>query len=238
MAKKDKITMPGYFAGAGKRLKLLREQMGYEPKQMAALLGITVNAYYKNENDLAFPSIASLKTLVEQEDVALDWFLLNRGPRHFEKSRKQLETHRQALEALKKEKEEWDYLKTQLLEREKELEKQLAETEQRRRRTVEASNNQADAELREQLEKELTPQLETKLRETLTKELREQLEQAHARALKEGTADITARKEIKELLAYMDRAPLLYHEVMAHFHRLLKEHGRYIEESPTPEDKN
>jgi transcriptional regulator with XRE-family HTH domain len=77
---------------AGVRLKKLRKHVNCDKKQMASRLGIVTNTYYKNESGLNLPSLTTLKRLVDDFDLSMDWLLFGRGSMFFkEKAQKEKE---------------------------------------------------------------------------------------------------------------------------------------------------
>lgn len=65
------------------KLKKLREQLGYSPKEMAEYFGIDVSSYYKSENGQYLPGLESLYRLSKDHDISLDWYLFDKGPMVF-----------------------------------------------------------------------------------------------------------------------------------------------------------
>ena len=70
------------------KLKKIRREAGLDKKAMAARLGITPGAYYKNEYGDSLPSLSSMKYLVDNYDISLDWLFFNKGPMHYEEKGK------------------------------------------------------------------------------------------------------------------------------------------------------
>lgn len=258
--------MPGkkMFTGTGKRLKQLRKEWGMTAAEMAKHLEVSDSTYYKNECGKFTPDVGTILKLVEKNDIALDWFLLARGPKCFDKEREQVEAQKQKLDQLEKEKKAWLRTETDYKENEKhhreELKKMKSRVQTETREKVEAEKTKAlekklrkeltpklEAELREsltpelkaELKKEITAKLEPQLRQELETEVREEVEprvtaqltEAHEKALAEGTAAIFTRKEIKDLLAHMDRTPLLYYEIMVHFENFRLQHQELVEKN-------
>lgn len=86
-----------------------------------------------------------------------------------------------------------------------------------------------EKELTPKLKAELRPVLEEKIRAALEKEVTEELNRAHAQSLLDGTAAIAVRQEIKDLLAHMEKVPLLYHEILVQFHRFRMDYRELVE---------
>jgi transcriptional regulator with XRE-family HTH domain len=88
------------------KLKKLREQLGYSPKEMAEYFGIEVSSYYKNENGQYLPGLESLHLLSKDHDISLDWYLFDKGPVVYAEKgqagelRNELEAARQKIAAL------------------------------------------------------------------------------------------------------------------------------------------
>jgi transcriptional regulator with XRE-family HTH domain len=192
------------FPGTTKRLKQIRSHLKLSKEDMAKYLGVTLGGYYKNENGVTSPSLPVLKKLAKQDDISLDWFLLDKGPMFFEKERNRVKELEQTLEFQKEKLNELETLKTEietlktnleemnaLEERNRELEATLEERngeleriQHEREREREALSAEKEQErvafLKEQKQereaflRELGEK-ENRLREQLTKELREQL---------------------------------------------------------------
>lgn len=74
------------------KLRKIRRQAGLDKKEMASRLGITPGAYHKNEYGDTLPSLSSMKYLVDNYNISMDWLLFNKGPMHYEeKSKKEME---------------------------------------------------------------------------------------------------------------------------------------------------
>ncbi len=69
--------------GGGKRLKEIRQLLNLTPLEMARKLGITVASYYKNEDGVTFPRMATLKMLQKDLDISMDWMLFEKGPMYY-----------------------------------------------------------------------------------------------------------------------------------------------------------
>jgi transcriptional regulator with XRE-family HTH domain len=69
--------------GGGKRLKEIRQLLKLTPLEMAKKLGITVACYYKNENGVTFPRMATLKMFQKDLDISMDWMLFEKGPMYY-----------------------------------------------------------------------------------------------------------------------------------------------------------
>jgi len=64
----------------GARLKELRGCLNYSRNEIANRLGITANAFGKNENGNTLPGIPTLRRLSGDLNVSMDWLFFNRGP--------------------------------------------------------------------------------------------------------------------------------------------------------------
>ena len=73
----------------GRRLKKLRGQFNYPPKEMAAKMRIKTNTYYKNENGETFPGLVPLYLLQQEFGISMDWFIFNKGPMFYEEKKPQ-----------------------------------------------------------------------------------------------------------------------------------------------------
>lgn len=83
-----KINKKMVIKDAGKRLEEFRKGLEYSRPQMAAYLGLKLNAYYKNETGIAFPSLDTLYQLTTKNNLSMDWFFFNRGPMHYDEKEK------------------------------------------------------------------------------------------------------------------------------------------------------
>ena len=66
-------------APIGRRLKEVRKYFGYKQGKMAELLGITMDAYGKNERGTHLVQTDSLHAVHEKLGVSMEWLLFNRG---------------------------------------------------------------------------------------------------------------------------------------------------------------
>lgn len=215
------------FKGTGKRLIQLREELGLTVSQMAKRLDVAHSTYYRNEKGDNTPDVATLKKLAAKDDIALDWFLMERGPKCFGKERKRVEAMEQKLELLEKEKKEWLRIDAEYKENEKHLQTKLEELKNRRREELEEMKSHIQTKTREQMEADLRRELEIEIRE----ETERRVTEAHEKKLAEGTALIFSRLEIKDLLVHMERAPLLYYEIMVHFENFRLQHRDLLEKT-------
>ena len=78
-------------------------------------------------------------------------------------------------------------------------------------------------------EKAKVNELETLLAEEQNKTAALEQEREQAKVVEEKTAGIEKKPEVKELLEAMTETPLLYHEVLAYFHRFKKESKEFAE---------
>lgn len=65
--------------GLGLRLQELRKELNLSRRKMAARLGVSAIAYYRNESDTTMPGMVSLHRLHEDFGVSMDWLLFNHG---------------------------------------------------------------------------------------------------------------------------------------------------------------
>lgn len=72
----------GLARDTAKRLKILRQQLGYTQPQMAKYLGITASGYRKNEGGENIPHLSILHRLFNEHNISMDWFLFGKGPMH------------------------------------------------------------------------------------------------------------------------------------------------------------
>jgi len=106
------------------RLYEIRKQAGYSRIEMASRLGITNGGYNKNESGENSPCLDSLRRLSGDFEISMDWFFFNKGPMHYKEKG----------------------------EREKELEKKVAELEEeQRKREEKAGTIEMRTEVRELL---------------------------------------------------------------------------------------
>lgn len=76
---KDEILKPGELVEPGKRLILVREQLGLKQNQLAADLGISSSYLSDIEKGKANPGFNFLMRLYRKYKVSLDWLLFNEG---------------------------------------------------------------------------------------------------------------------------------------------------------------
>lgn len=81
------------------KLRQVREKLNFTPKEMAARLGVSSGAYYKNETAETFPGFQSLYRLSSEYDISMDWFLFGKGPEHFRHKEKVEELEQQLAQA-------------------------------------------------------------------------------------------------------------------------------------------
>jgi transcriptional regulator with XRE-family HTH domain len=239
------MTETNKFEGIRGRLKTLREHLKLSREDMARHMGVSIHAYYKNETGSTIPSVKILKRLAQNDDIAMDWFLLGKGPMFFQEERdrvinleqnlrdeqeknKEITPIKKGIEALKKELKKIETLENRNRELENTLNEQSLEMEKSRKEREQEWEKLLQEKNREQedLEERLKNQLAKEIRESLEPRLREELKAKQAAA-----AGIEVRSEVKELLSHMSRVPLLYYEVLVHLHRFKLEHPELIESS-------
>jgi transcriptional regulator with XRE-family HTH domain len=71
------------------RLLQFRDLMRWSPTDMASKIGISVGAYYKNENGLTFPNLNSLDHMQRDLNISMDWFIFNKGPMFYSEKEKE-----------------------------------------------------------------------------------------------------------------------------------------------------
>lgn len=108
------------------KLKNLREQWGYDRKEMAAYFGISSAGYSKNENGQSFPGIKTQFLLSQDHDISIDWFMFDKGPMHFKEKEKMNVLEKKAAE-LEENVRQLQLENKNLEQRNKVLEKDLAE---------------------------------------------------------------------------------------------------------------
>ncbi len=91
-----------YFEGTGKRLGIIRRQLGISRKDMAGRLGLSWAAYYKNESGETFPRQTTLIRLEKEYDISMDWFMFGKGGMHYSKERARVQALEKESESLKK----------------------------------------------------------------------------------------------------------------------------------------
>ncbi len=87
------------------KIKSLREQLGYSRQEMARQLGVSLNAYGKNEAGYSAPGFWAQHRLSTDYGISMDWFLFDRGPMYFKEKIKLAELEKEAAN-MKKELEE------------------------------------------------------------------------------------------------------------------------------------
>lgn len=89
---------------AGEKLKQMRKERNLYRDQMAAHLGLSPSGYYKNEMGQSLPALPTLSRMVTEFDISMDWFLFDKGPRHFKEKAKLehlVEEHKKTKQDLK-----------------------------------------------------------------------------------------------------------------------------------------
>ena len=98
----------------------------------------------------------------------------------------------------------------------------------------------------EDLEKAETERLEQQVEQQLEQQLKQQLADCKAQLqdLEQETAVVRqAAPEVKEMVIYMEQNPILYHELLLHFHRFVRENpkaqtGKKKKKQPSKNGKN
>jgi len=90
-----------YYAGSGKRLSMVRKQIGISRKDMAGRLGLSPSAYYKNETGETFPRPSIVVRLEKEYGVSMDWFMFGKGEMFYGKERERVQELERELGALK-----------------------------------------------------------------------------------------------------------------------------------------
>jgi len=75
----DEILIPGELVELGKRLILVREQLGLKQKQLAAALGLPSSYLSDIEKGKVNPGFNFLMRLYRKYKVSLDWLLFDEG---------------------------------------------------------------------------------------------------------------------------------------------------------------
>lgn len=76
---KDEILKPGELPGIGKRLIMVREQLGLKQKQLSADLGLSSSYLSDIEKGKSNPGFNFLMRLYRKYKVSLDWLLFDEG---------------------------------------------------------------------------------------------------------------------------------------------------------------
>lgn len=76
---KEEILKPGELVGVGKRLILVRGQLGLKQKQLAADLGLSSSYLSDIEKGKSNPGFNFLMRLYRKYRVSLDWLLFDEG---------------------------------------------------------------------------------------------------------------------------------------------------------------
>jgi len=117
------------------RLRKVREQLGYSPKEMAFRLEVSPGAYNKNEKGVNFPWLDTQRRLLEDFDISMDWFLFNKGTMFYkekdvrEKEKELEQTVEELRRRLEEERKEHEAVRGKLEEECKKLEKAVEENE-------------------------------------------------------------------------------------------------------------
>jgi transcriptional regulator with XRE-family HTH domain len=78
----------------GRRLRGLRKQLNYSLEEMAVKLGRSKSGYFKNENGLTIPGLATMYRLQADFDISMDWLIFNKGPVHYQDKQPEPEPER------------------------------------------------------------------------------------------------------------------------------------------------
>lgn len=111
-----KINKREFSREVGRRLTMLRRQLGFSRPEMAKRFGISSNALGKNEHGDSSPNTQTLHRLASDFDISMDWLLFNKDPMYY-KDKKTMEELEQEIAELKK---ELDLARQQLAVSEKE----------------------------------------------------------------------------------------------------------------------
>jgi transcriptional regulator with XRE-family HTH domain len=76
---KEEILNPGELVEIGKRLKLVREELGLKQKQLAKDLGMSSSYLSDIEKGKNNPGFNFLVLLYREYKVSLDWLVFNKG---------------------------------------------------------------------------------------------------------------------------------------------------------------
>lgn len=97
-----KINKREFSRELGRRLTILRKQLGFSRPEMAERFGISSNALGKNEHGESIPNTQTLHRLASDFDISMDWLFFNKGPM-YHKEKKPMEELEQEMAELKKE---------------------------------------------------------------------------------------------------------------------------------------
>jgi transcriptional regulator with XRE-family HTH domain len=79
-------------SGVGDRLKKIRGKFNYSTREMASVLEMSYDGYFKNETNMTYPRPTTLSLLQQKFDVSMDWLLLGKGPVFFKDKPQPVET--------------------------------------------------------------------------------------------------------------------------------------------------
>lgn len=85
---KMQVDKGKYNEKCANKLRSIRMQNNLTRPQMAKKLEVSANGYRKNERALNFLNLKSLEILATDFNIAMDWFLFDRGPVKFEDNTK------------------------------------------------------------------------------------------------------------------------------------------------------
>ena len=123
-----KINKREFSRELGRRLRMVRRQLGFSRPELAERFGISPNALGKNEHGDSVPNAQTLHRLASDFDISMDWLFFNKGPM-YHKDKKTMEEMEQEISELQK---ELDPARQQIAELKKELDlarQQLAVSE-------------------------------------------------------------------------------------------------------------
>ncbi|MCP4216255.1 MAG: helix-turn-helix transcriptional regulator, partial [bacterium] len=97
MAPIKKITKhTPYKASVGKRLEILRNQLGLDMQTMAARMSVTVWTYRAYRKGDRLPSTENLDQLTRTRNISLDWLFAGRGDMFYRDAKQALKEAREA----------------------------------------------------------------------------------------------------------------------------------------------
>ena len=104
-----KINKREFTRELGRRLTMVRRQLGFSRPEMAERFGISSNALGKNEHGETIPNIHTLHRLAADFDISMDWLFFNKGPMYHKEKKSMAELQ-----------QELDLARQQIAESEKE----------------------------------------------------------------------------------------------------------------------
>ena len=90
-----KINKREFSREVGRRLTMVRRQLGYSRPEMAERFGISSNALGKNEHGDSVPNTQTLHRLASDFNISMDWLFFNKGPMYYKEKKSMAELQKE-----------------------------------------------------------------------------------------------------------------------------------------------